>query len=234
MKKTFKYFLIVWAICFAVFNAVTFAFPRVMFEIDRYKEPVFWMSYAVIDVCFLCQILVAWFFCNTEKNDKLFLRIPLLQTSITAVIVMMIVGGVFMVLPIIPTWIAIIVCVIIFAVYLIAAIKAKAAADIVGGIDDKIKAQTAFIRLATVDAEMLVNRAATEDIKAEAKKVYEAIRYSDPMSNPALAGVESEISKHIEALKASVAESDAEAVKAQTSELILLVKERNSKCKLLK
>ncbi len=234
MKKNFKYFGIVWLVCFALFNAVTFLIPAEIMGINRYEQPVFWVSYALIVVCFLGQLFIAWKFTDNETGEKVFLGIPLLTTGYAAVIVSLIVGAVFMVVPVIPAWIGAIVCLVVLVYFILAAVKAHAAAEAVEAVGEKVKAQTSFIRMAIVDAEMLVQRATTEEIKAEARKAYEALRYSDPMSVPALAGVEAELSKKLEDLKRAVADSNAEAVTAYAAELVLLAQERNAKCKMLK
>ena len=96
------------------------------------------------------------------------------------------------------------------------------------------KEQTFFIKSLTVDADAVVAAAKSVEIKEQAKKVYEAIRYADPMSNPALNAVESQIAEKFSEF-ASVAKSeDAEKTKSIAEELLLLIRNRNQKCKLLK
>jgi len=133
-----------------------------------------------------------------------------------------------------PYWVGIILCAIVLAFNIIAVVKATAAIDIVGGIDEKIKESTLFIKSLTVDAESLMSRAQSEAVKAECKKVYEAVRYSDPMSNNALASVESEITITFAKLSEAAMDDNAEVVSALASALLALLGDRNKKCKLLK
>ena len=93
---------------------------------------------------------------------------------------------------------------------------------------------TFFIKSLTVDAESLIARAKNETIKAECKKVYEAVRYSDPMSNSALSSIESEITITFAKLSEAVVDDNFETVSEFTSEIIILLGDRNNKCKLLK
>ena len=86
----------------------------------------------------------------------------------------------------------------------------------------------------TVDAETLLARAKSEEAKGACKKVYEAVRYSDPMSSEMLAGVEGQITIKFAALSNAVVEDNDEAIAATAEEVLILVKDRNSKCKLLK
>lgn len=78
-----------------------------------------------------------------------------------------------------------------------------------------------------------MERAKTEAVKADCRKVYEAIRYSDPISNDALASVEGEISANFAALSEAVKADDAEKVAELADEVVILVGDRNRKCKLL-
>ena len=97
-----------------------------------------------------------------------------------------------------------------------------------------MKAQTFFIKSLTVDADTLLSQAKSDEIKTECRKVYEAVRYSDPMSSDALAMSEAQITIRFTALSEAVKNGKAEEVKAITEELLVLLAERNKKCKLMK
>jgi tellurite resistance protein len=112
--------------------------------------------------------------------------------------------------------------------------KAATAIEEVQKIDEKVKIQTSFIRSLTVDAEILISKAKGESTKAECKKVYEAIRYSDPMSNSALASIESEITIKFAKLSETIADDHVEAASALANEILVLISDRNKKCRMLK
>lgn len=71
-------------------------------------------------------------------------------------------------------------------------------------------------------------------MKAEAKKVYEAIRYSDPMSNDALANIENQIQNEFNVFADAVKNNDIDLAKSASYEFVILINNRNSKCKFLK
>lgn len=71
-------------------------------------------------------------------------------------------------------------------------------------------------------------------IKDEIRRVYEAVRYSDPMSNDALNGIESQITLRMSELVESVEKGDINLVSKNAKEIIVLVNDRNRKGKLLK
>lgn len=154
--------------------------------------------------------------------------------SYTALIVSIIVGAVAMAVPFIPYWVGIVLDVLIVAFYAIAIISSKAAADTIENIDKKVKAQTMFIKSLTVDAESLLNQSESDETKAIAKKVYEAIRYSDPMSNDALSSVESQITIKFNEFSNAVIEDNKPLAESIGNELIILVNDRNKKCRLSK
>ncbi len=234
MKKNFKYFGITWLVGFALFNAITFLIPNEVFGVTRFDKGVFWIAYALITLSFIAQLITAYKFVKDDSNEKMFLNIPLLRTGYTAIIVSILVGLVFMIFPILPAWIGAIVCLLIAGYFVIACVNASTVANVVADIDVKVKTKTVFIRMAIVEAENILARAATTEIKVEAKKVYEALKYSDPMSNPALDDIEQEIDNGLKELKKAVTCNDSITVLSVTESLLLNIKERNSKCKLLK
>lgn len=139
-----------------------------------------------------------------------------------------------MVISPLPYWVSVFLCAVVLAYTAIAVVKASVAADIVSALDDKVKANTFFIKLITADAESLLVRAKDEASKSACKKVYEAARYSDPVSHSALASVESEITLRFAAFSDAVKANDVPVVSALSDELVILLGERNMKCKILK
>ena len=234
MKKNFKYFGIIWIVGFVLFNAITFLIPNEIFGVTRFDKVVFWIAYALIILSFIAELITACKFIKDDSNDKTFLNIPLLRTGYMAIIVSLIVGLAFMIFPVLPAWIGAIVCLIVAGYFVIACVNAGAVANIVAEIDVKVKTKTAFIRMAIVEAENILARATTAEIKAEAKKVYEALKYSDPMSNPALDDIEQEIDNDLKELKKAAMVGDVTKVLSVTASILLNVKERNSRCKALK
>lgn len=234
MKKNFKYFGITWRVVFVLFNAITFLIPNEVFGVTRFDKGVFWVAYALIIVSFIAQLITAYKFIKADTNEKTFLNIPLLRTGYMAIIVSIIVGLIFMIFPVLPAWIGAIVCLVVAGYFVIACVNASTIANVVADIDVKVKTKTAFIRMAIVEAETIMSRAATEKIRTETKKVYEALRYSDPMSNSALDDIEQEINNTLKDLKKAVIGNDDTKAVEIAKEACLLIKERNRKCKALK
>ena len=72
------------------------------------------------------------------------------------------------------------------------------------------------------------------EIKATAKKVYEAIRFSDVMSNAALEQLDTSIQRQFSAFEDAVSSKDTELSMVLGEELLVLIDERNKRCRLLK
>lgn len=233
MKKYFKYYAISWAIALVVFNVIAFTVTAETVGFEAVTAS-FWVGYAFITLAFIGNLICSLLFFKEENKNKIFLNLPIITISYSALVVSLIVGAVAMAMPSIPYWVGIIVDVLVLAFYVIAILKASAAADIVSDIDKKIKTQTFFIKSLTVDAETLMARAKNDEIRAEAKKVYEAIRYSDPMSNDALAGIEAQITIKFNEFSQAVENNSIDESKSKSAELLILINDRNKKCKLLK
>lgn len=234
MKKNFKFYIIIWATLLAIYNLAVFLVRPVVPGFDITYDARFWVAWAVVIITYIGQLFCAKIAFDSKNNEKLFLNIPLVTYSFTAIIVETIVSGICMLIPNCPAWISAILCVIVLGISIISVTKAKIAADIVSDTDDKIKTQTFFIKSLTIDAETLMNSAKSDAVKEECKKVYETVRYSDPMSNSVLSSVESEITIKFSELKKAVESDDAEEVGNIANSFCILMNDRNNKCKLLK
>lgn len=233
MKKNFKNYALVWGILLVVFNAVVFIAKPIIPGYTFNYDGRFWISWVFIIVAFIGNLVCAFVAFSSKNNTKLFYNLSLITISWTALIVMEIVGVCLMLIPNCPSWIAAIICILVFAFNVITVIKARWAAETVEAVDEKIKTKTLFVKMLTVDAESLLAHAQTQEAKAACKKVYEAVRYSDPMSDEALADVESQIALKFNEFSNAVTES-ADSIKKLADELVVLIGDRSRKCKLLK
>lgn len=233
MKKGFKMYMAIWAILLAVFNVACFATPSKAAGLTKFGG-AFWAGYIFITLAFIGQLICAFIAFKAENAKKLFYNLPIITISYTGLILTIIFGAVCMAVPNLPNWVGIIVCLAILAFTAIAVIKASAAAEIVANVDEKVSTQTSFIKNLTTDVQALVSRAKSEPVKAECKKVYEAARYSDPMSDDSLSVIEAEITVKMGELAAAIGTDDAEKAKEIADEIVILVGDRNKKCKAMK
>ena len=232
MKKAFKYYSVAFVILLILFNVI--AFVSVGWAGEEKYTASFWIGYVFITLSFIGQFICTYFALRENEAQKTFYRISLIKTSYTGLILSFLFGGLCMLISPLPYWVGIIICAVILTFNVTAVAKASAAVEIVEAIDEKVKSKTSFIRSLTADAETLMLSAESESVKIECKKVYEAVRYSDPMSNEALAHEEEQIkAKYIEFSKA-VKDNDIEMTREVAKQFVSLIEMRNKKCKLLK
>ncbi len=232
MNKNFKFYLGIWSTLLVVFNVIAFVSPGWIF-FEKYT-PSFWIGYIFIMLSFVGQLACAFKAFNVENSQKLFYNVSILKISFTGLILTFVFGGLCMLLSFVPYWVAAIVCVIISGVVAISIFKATGAIDIVSEVDTRIKNKTYFIKSLTVDTEHVMETAKTDELKAIAKKVYEVVRFSDPMSNVALVEIEEKIESSFCDFSAAIESQDFELASSNADELLSLINIRNKKCKLLK
>lgn len=236
MKKSFNFYIILWALLVAIFTVISFA--SISWAGDEIYNDSFWLghwiAYVFVIVMFAGQAICTYIALKDDNAKKVFLNIPLIKTSYAGLITSFIIGIVCVSIPPIPFWVCIILCAIVLVSNILSLIKAGTVISEVARIDDKVKTQTFFIKSLTVDADTLMASAKSEAVKAECRKVYEAVRYSDPMSHDALSSVESSITIEFAKLTEAVKEDNAERVAELVNEVVILVGERNEKCKLLR
>lgn len=232
MGKNFKYYVGIWCAVVALFNVIIFILPREIMGESAFGES-FWVAYIFMMLGFVGQLVIAWLALKGD-GQRLFYRWSLLSTSITLLIVMLVWGIISMVVPGLSIGICVMIDLIIVILGAIMLLRAQMATSAVEEIDRTIKTKTFFIKSLTVDVDSLLARITNIEMKEDVKKVYEAVRYSDPMSDDNLSGIETEISLRFAELSKAVMENDSATVKGKSAEIMILLNERNKKCKFLK
>ena len=232
-KKMMTMYSIAWVVCFAVFNLIAFVIPEKIGGGQKF-DGAFWVSYLFITLAFVGQFACSLLALKEGDLKKLFYKMPLIVISYGGLVTMLIVGGLFIAVAGLPGWLGAVVCAIILAVNVVSVLKASVAADVVSEIDEKVKVQTFTIKSLTIDAQSLMTTAKTNELRAEAKQVYEALRYSDPMSTPMLADLDNRLQVVFGVFENAVNDNDLDQAIQSREELTAVVKKRNQKCKLLK
>lgn len=233
MKKNFKLYLLGWLILLGLFNLLTFILPAWP-TLEKFTA-LFWIAWGVAIASFVGQLICSWISFKDDNAKKTFYNLSLFTVSYVGLISIFIVALIFIILAPIPYWIAAIVCAIVLAVNIIAVVKAKMAINLVVDVDKKIETATAFIYEMRKESESLFTRVKTEDAKAAiCKKVYEAFKFSDPMSSAELASVESDIKTHFDSFENAVKEENIDVASLEAEEILALISERNNNCKRLK
>ena len=222
MKKNTKRAYIILGVVFILFNVIAFAVPTA-------KTATFWIAYAFTVIAFALQIGTwsAAFKADDTLKSK-FLGIPIIYVGIIYLAFQLIAFAVFMIFPIIPSWIAIIVCALILGVSAICLISTDTAKDEIARVEEKVNRKVFYIRELQVDVEMLAEEEQNPETKMALQKLAEKIRYSDPMSSETLVDLETRISEKVMTLKTT--DNKLKII----TELDSLLTERNKKAKILK
>ena len=182
-------------IAFVLFNVVAFTIPS-----D--KTSTFWIAYVFTVVAFASQILI-WklAFKGTDTLKSKFLGIPLISVGFTYLIVQIIAFSIFMAFPLAPSWVVIVVCALILGISAICLIGTETGREEISHVEGKVEKKVFYIKSLQVDIEMLASAETDADTKTALTKLAEKIRFSDPMSNEALADLEAEIADKVKELK---------------------------------
>lgn len=163
MKKNFKFYAVTWALLFAVYNVLAFA-------VGFKNTANFWAAYIASAIAMLLQLICAKISFKPGKLDRLFLNIPVIKITFTGMIISMVIGVVCMVIPSVSVVAIIVIEYLILAFMGISVLKANATAEIVNDVGEKVKEKTQFIKLATVDAQNLMDSAKSESVKSACKR----------------------------------------------------------------
>lgn len=230
VSKTFKVYSAIWAICFAMFNIITFASPT---SINIFTGS-FWIGYLFIDIAFAGQLYCSYIAFKDENLQKTFYNISLVLVSYISLAAMLLAGSLCMVIPFFPFWLSVVICVLVASISASIILVTCFVIDVVSGLDTEIKTKTFAIKTLTADAEHLLSIAQSFELKKECEKIYEALRYSDPMSNVALYEINEQIQRQFSSFENAVNSSDLELTIADGEELLNLIDKRNKQCRLLK
>ena len=233
MKKNFKFYALGWVGLLGLFNLLAFIIPAWP-TLEKFTAS-FWIGWGVTIGAFFGQLICAWAAFKEESAKKTFYNISLFTVSYAGLIAMFVVGMICIIVTPLPYWIAAIACSLVLVANIVAVAKAKIAIDVVASVDEKVEKATAFIYEMREESESLFARAKADDAKAPiCKKVRDAFKFSDPMSNADLASVEADIKTHFDLLKKAIADGKMDVATSESEELLALISERNNTCKRLK
>lgn len=221
MKKNSTKGYVILGILFALVSISAFAVPLI-------KTATFWIAYVFTAVAFASQIFIWNKALGKEDLNNKFIGLPVVHIGIVYAIVQTVVFAVFLFVPTLPAWSAIVVCSVIVGVSAVCMISSDAGRNEIERVEAKVQKKVFYIRELQVDVELIAAAETDADTKAALTQLAEKIRFSDPMSNEQLADLENKISVKVMELK--TATNKVEII----TEIISLLNERNKKCRILK
>ena len=230
MKKEVKYYAIVWVLAVIVFHLIMFLLPDAMLGTE---DSAFWIIYVTVMVSFAGQAVCSYLYASKKRKEERFLYIPVVLISYIALLMTLLLALQALTLRFLPDWFTIIVALLVTVYYVFAVLRTLAAAEMVVAVDEKVRTRTDFMKRLETQAKTMQGGTASE-LQPLIKRVYESIRYSDPMSVPELAGVEEEMQKEFEAFADAVKKNQKEAAEQKAEAFCAKNAERNALCKQLK
>ncbi len=219
---------ILYAAIFAIYNII------VMLLFDD-KNAIFWTSYAFMCAAFIANISVTVFSFKSLDVEAVFMGIPLLSFSIFYFFGELFASFVFMLFRgVVGIKLTVAIQVIFLLIFVIFAAVALLSKNTVEGITKDVETKVRTIKLLSVDVKLLEEQCMDKELKAELHKVAEAIRYSDPMTNEALADLDNIISGKVSELKYHCNNNNKNEALQLCYQLSAYISERNQKLILLK
>lgn len=226
-KKSWIMTAVIYAIIFAVFNLLVFV-------IANEKNGVFWMSYAFMCIAFVVQIGSMLLALRSLETETVFMGIPLASLSLYYFFAAIFVGAVFMFFQNAPFKLALVLQILILAIYVVIAIMALMSRNVVQDVNDNLRENVEAIKTLVVDVDVFIPQVNDPALKKSLKKVSETIKYSDPMSNAAVTDIEEQIMQTVNELRINIENSrNAEAIQT-CKDIEVLFMQRNSLLKATK
>ena len=221
MKKNSTKGYVILGILFALVSIIAFAVPTA-------KTATFWIAYVFTAAAFAAQIIIWRTTLGKEALKSKFLGFPVVHIGIVYTVIQVIAFAVFMFVPTLPTWSAIVVCSVIAGISAVCMISADVGRDEIERVEAKVQNKVFYVRELQADIELLADNESDAAVKTALTHLAEKIRFSDPMSNEQLADLENKISTKVAELKNAASKMEI------ITELNSLLDERNKKCKILK
>ena len=212
------------------------AYLLLAFVIPFAKTAVFWLALAFTLAAFAVQLYVLKLsFTKGRDARSKFYGFPIARIGIVYLIVQIVLSFVLMAgAKICPVWVAVIVFVLLLAAAAVGVIAADAMRDEVERQDAQLKTDVAAMRALQSRSTALVSRCEDAALKADAQKLSDAFRYSDPVTNAATKDIEHELSACMDELEQAVLDNDTENARTLIKRTGAQLAERNRLCKLNK
>lgn len=218
-----------------VYLVIFIAYNLLVFLVFNKFTTVFWISYGFMLTAYLVHIGCAVVATQNTSIRLLFFGIPLLSLSIFFTGAEFFCSFVFMLFQsVVAVKLAILLQGLLLCLFIVVGVIAVATKDAVEQIDGNIKQNVNFMKGLLIDVELLMEQGSSTDIMMELKKLWETIKYSDPMTDKAVSVQEQMIMQEMIQLKRAFDENDTVMVKDFCGRINLLFIERNKKLMILK
>jgi hypothetical protein len=223
-----------WGMTAAIYLIVFGVFNLMVFLIANQKNSVFWMSYVFICLAFILQFAGMVLALRSLETETVFMGIPLASISLYYLFAAVFVGVVFMFFQNAPFKLALILQVLVLAIYAVVAIMALMARNTVQDINDNVRENVQAIKTLNVNIDVFIPQVSDPTLKKALKKASETVKYSDPMSNDAVSDIEDQIMQTVNGLRINIENNKNEEAIQSCKDIEVLFMQRNSLLKATK
>ena len=218
-----------------VLGAIFVVYNLFVFVLCKPVTAVFWLSYLFMLAAFVFQVGALKTSFRTLDVEAAFFGIPLMQLSVYYFFAELFASAVFMFFQhAVDIRIPLLIQVLLLAIFIIVAVMSVAGRDAAKESKDHIAQQVSALKGMGVDVELLAKAEADPQLRNKLDKLAESIRYSDPMSTPAIEDVEGRIHQAICELRIYCEHGEKEQALQTVSRLEMMIVERNKKLMLSK
>lgn len=231
MNRIFKTYLIIWLIAVAIFNVTCFAIPE---EYTAKFSGSYWIGYVFLLLAHVCLLVCCYFTFKRTYLKELFYNVPIILLAYAGLVAMTVIGSASMLVRGFPIWLAVILCFALLGIIVMIALTAGLNAQAMTDMDGEQQRGSFSVRQMTSHAEVIMDNAVDPELKKTAKSVYDALKYSDPVSNIMLTKANERISRELRLFEEAVKDGDTELAGARSISVLDAISERNAACKTMK
>lgn len=223
----------IYAVIFAVLNLLIF----VIFKPGNIDNDVakrnFWITYAFLVITFILQVASIFTFDRKSGLNAVFFGLPIFVVSAIFLGIEVVVAVIFFILSAfnvaLPTTVVVVIQILILAAYIVITLLSLLVKNHIVKLDESIKQNVTNIRNLQADVLVAMEACDNAHVKELLRKFADDIRFSDPMTVPAVEVLDVQIQTTVMEIKTAVYEGKLDLVESLVRKGSLQLKERNLK-----
>ncbi len=210
-------------------------FNVVVFVLDIERTDAFWAIYIFTTLAILLQYLFYELsFGKAENLKTIFMGYPIAYLGSIYLILQFIFTAIVLISGVFTLAVTVVISALLLGLILTVLVPAYFTRGVIEQTEDQVKVKRQYLSSLQVELEVLAEKAGSPDAKKALNEFAEALRYSDPVSHPDLAGLEAKIAAGVYDLNPLVESNSTEAIIANLTALTQHLTERNKKTKMMK
>lgn len=211
---------------------VAVVFAVVSFAVPFARNETYWIAFAFAWVSIVVAFGANLYVVLTAHSAKsVVYRASISVISILYLIAAAVVSLVFMANSSLPSWILIVIQVVLLALCLLSLIGGAGGASMVESGEAATRASTSFIQSMRMQANGALPFARNDETRRALTGLSEKLRFTDPMSSPATEMVDQQIANSMARVNASLQSGDDAQVQAMCAQMLVLIDEREAICR---